>query len=143
MAAAVAGSLLREHPELRERWADFVATTAVAQCDWLRRVDWLCESGTESLLWFRMCRYLLPLRRQVRIPGAGRVDFLVGRRLVIEVDGAAYHTDPMQFEEDRRRDATLSRMGYRVLRFSYRQVMDHWNDVENAILAAVLRGDHF
>jgi hypothetical protein len=29
-----------------------------------------------------------------------------------------------------------------VLRFSYRQVMERWEEVEAAILAAVIRGDH-
>jgi very-short-patch-repair endonuclease len=70
------------------------------------------------------------------------VDFVIGERLVIEVDGAEYHTDPVRFEADRRRDALLSARGYRVLRFSYRLVIDDWPTVETAVLAAVARGDH-
>lgn len=76
------------------------------------------------------------------IPGVGRVDFVIGAFLVVEVDGAEYHTDPERFEADRHRDAMLSIRGYRVLRFSYRQVIHAWHEVEAAVLAAVVRGDH-
>lgn len=81
-------------------------------------------------------------RLQVRIPGVGRVDLLIGTRLVVEVDGRAYHSDPQDFERDRTRDARLSIRGYRVLRFSYQQVMSRWGEVKGAILAALARGDH-
>ena len=101
-----------------------------------------CESGTETLTRIRLTPFRLPMRPQEQIPGVGRVDFLIGERLVIEVDGAEYHTDPERFEADRRRDAVLSRIHYRVLRFSYKQVMFRWQEVEDAILAAVIRGDH-
>lgn len=101
-----------------------------------------CESGTETLTRIRLTPFNLPMRPQEQIPGVGRVDFLIGERLVIEVDGAKYHTDPARFEADRRRDAVLSRLNYRVLRFSYQQVMYRWKEVEDAILAAVIRGDH-
>ena len=109
----------------------------------LRMVDARSGGGTESLTRFRCWRdHRLALRSQVWIPGVGWVDFLIGDRLVIEVDGAAYHTDPERFEADRRRDAVLSTLGFRVLRFSYRQVMDRWDEVERAILAAIVRADH-
>lgn len=82
------------------------------------------------------------LRQQVRVRGIGRVDFLIGDGLVIEVDGAEFHTSRTDFEEDRRRDALLSALGYRVLRFSYNQIASRWPEVEAAIRAAVARGDH-
>ena len=81
------------------------------------------------------------MRPQVRIADK-RVDFLIGRRLVIEVDGAEYHIDPVRFEADRTRDAELTTIGYIVLRFSYNQVIYRWHEVESAILASVTRGDH-
>jgi very-short-patch-repair endonuclease len=143
VVTAVADSLLRARPHLRVEWARLCERSPAAHRHFLRHVDGVCESGTESLFWFRMRRFRLPLRRQVRIAGVGRVDFLIGEWLVIEVDGAAYHTDPARFEGDRHRDAVLSSIGYRVLRFSYRQVMSDWSEVEAAVLAAVLRGDHF
>lgn len=140
--AAIGDSLLLNHPGLWGAWRELLSERPPADQLWLTCVDGVCESGSESLVWFRLRLYSLPIRRQVSIVGVGRVDFLIGERLVIEVDGAAYHTDPERFEADRHRDAALSRRGFRVLRFSYRQVLDRWPEVEQAILAAVIRGDH-
>ncbi len=100
------------------------------------------ESGGESLLRFRLQSMKVELRQQVRLRGIGRVDFLIGDGLVIEADGAEFHTSRKDFEEDRRRDALLSAQGYRVLRFSYNQIVSRWPEVEAAIRAAVARGDH-
>jgi very-short-patch-repair endonuclease len=77
----------------------------------------------------------------VEIAGVGRVDFVIGDRLVVEVDSEQYHTDPAKYEGDRRRDAALSILGLRVLRFSYHQIMDEWSTVDRAVMAAVARGD--
>jgi hypothetical protein len=56
---------------------------------------------------------------QVLISGVGWVDLLVEGRLVVEVDGFAYHSGAAQFATDRRRDAALVAQGYRVLRFTW------------------------
>jgi very-short-patch-repair endonuclease len=143
VVSAVAGSVLHLSPELAPAWHDLVRQAPFAKREPLAAVDGVCESGTESLFLMRMARFQLPLRRQVRIPSVGRVDFLVGTKLVIEIDGAEYHTDPAKFEDDRRRDAMLSQLGYRVLRFSYRQVLYAWAEVEAAVMGAIARGDHF
>jgi len=89
-----------------------------------------------------MLRHRLPIRRQVRFAGLGRVDFLIGERLIIEVDGQEFHDRESSFEKDRKRDAVLSTLGYRVLRFSYWQVMGEWPLVVAAVMAAISRGDH-
>jgi len=102
----------------------------------------VCESGTETIFWLRMRHHGLSISRQVHIPGVGRVDFLIGERVVVEVDGRAFHDRESSFEDDRARDAELSIRGYRVLRFSFRQVFETWPVVEAAVLAAVSRGDH-
>ena len=44
------------------------------------------------------------------------------KRLVVEVDGFAYHGTRQAFERDRQRDAQLQAAGWRVVRFTYRQV---------------------
>ncbi|MGV8897189.1 MAG: endonuclease domain-containing protein [Rhodoglobus sp.] len=142
IVSAVAGLLLHHRPELWPEWRRSIPAAPAVHRPWLRRIDGVCESGIEGLLWFRMRDLPFPLRRQVRIPTVGRSDFLIGTRLVIEVDGAEYHTSPESFEADRRRDAVLSALGYRMLRFSYAQVMFRWAEVEAAVLAAVARGDH-
>lgn len=99
----------------------------------------LSQSGTESLLRLQLLSLGIGFAQQVPVRGVGRVDFLVGDRLIIEVDSKEHHTDPYA---DRRRDAALSALGYRVLRFMYSQVVYEWQSVEAAILAAISRGDH-
>lgn len=108
----------------------------------LGTVDRVSESGGESLAKFHLLELGIRLAQQVKVAGVGRVDFLVGDALVIEADGAQFHTSRSSFEEDRRRDAVLSSLGYRVLRFSYTQISRRWPEVESAILAAIGRGDH-
>lgn len=109
---------------------------------WLARVDRRAASIIESLTRVRLNGLGLFPRLQVRVPTVGYVDFLIGTALVIETDGFAYHSDAGDFESDRRRDARLSAMGYRVLRFSYKQVTEHWSEVKAAIVSAIARGDH-
>jgi very-short-patch-repair endonuclease len=58
----------------------------------------------------------------VRIEGF-EVDFVWrDRRLIVEVDGFAYHRSPHAFETDRARDVHLTTRGWRVLRFTWRHV---------------------
>jgi very-short-patch-repair endonuclease len=45
-------------------------------------------------------------------------------RLIVEVDGYAFHRAPAAFESDRERDVTLTALGWRVLRFTWRQLTD-------------------
>ena len=44
------------------------------------------------------------------------------RCLIVEVDGYAHHRSPTAFEDDRERDVMLTLAGWRVLRFTWRQV---------------------
>jgi very-short-patch-repair endonuclease len=51
------------------------------------------------------------------------VDFLwAEQRLIVETDGERFHDNPLAFERDRRRDRVLQLNGYRVVRFTHRQV---------------------
>lgn len=56
-------------------------------------------------------------------------------RLVVEADGYAYHRGRAAFERDRARDQELVARGWRVLRFTHRQVADDPDAV-----AATIRG---
>lgn len=112
-----------------------------------RRVLALCdpaaESGLETLARLALRRLRVRVRTQVPIAGvAGRVDLLIGDRLVLELDGVAWHGRPGDFERDRRRDRRLVALGYAVMRASYSQVLGSWPEIEQQILAAVRRGAH-
>jgi very-short-patch-repair endonuclease len=61
----------------------------------------------------------LSVQCQVPIPGVGWVDLVVEGRVIVEIDGLAYHSDGRQFALDRRRDAAAQLRGYRVLRFTW------------------------
>lgn len=135
--AQCADSLLHRHPDLRVAWATLRRDAPHRMQATLEFVDGRCESGIETRVWLHLRQWTQDVRRQVEFDGIGRVDFVVGDSLIIEADGEAYHTDELQFEEDRRRDAALAALGYRVLRFSYRQVMDRWAEVTAAIAAAL------
>jgi very-short-patch-repair endonuclease len=61
-------------------------------------------------------------RVNTRVAGL-EVDFYWPQwRLVVELDGRAYHSDPRSFERDRVRDARLQRSRCRVLRVTHRRM---------------------
>lgn len=98
------------------------------------------EAPTRSLLerkLLRLCRgHRIPAPR-VNVPvGPFLVDFLWEQhRLVVEVDGYEFHRGRRSFEADRTRDAELIMLGYRVVRFTYRQVTE-----QPAVVASRIRG---
>lgn len=141
-AFAVAESALHLDVITRREWQRMLTDAPNAKARRLGIAGRLSESGGESLLRFDLHRGRIPVRQQIRVPGVGRVDLLIGERLIIEVDGAQFHTERPDFEEDRRRDAAASVRGYRTLRFSYAQIERRDPLVLGAIRAAVGRGDH-
>lgn len=100
------------------------------------------ESGTETLARLRLRRLGLPVACQVVIAGVGRVDLLVGERLVIEVDSELHHTSREAYERDRARDRRLWALGFVVVRVTFRQVLFEWAQVEQDVMAMVARGLH-
>jgi very-short-patch-repair endonuclease len=58
-------------------------------------------------------------------------------RLAIEIDGRLHEDDPSVFERDRYRQNALIREGWRVLRFTYRMLVDEPEYVIATILAAL------
>jgi very-short-patch-repair endonuclease len=139
---AAVDSALRKGFITRTEWLAEISALPGRLPRLLEPVEPLSESIIESYTRFRLWRLGLEPRVQIKIRGAGRVDLLIGTRLVIELDGWEFHSSFEQFEEDRRRDAVLSALGYHVLRFSYRQVMYKWSEVRAAIEASIARGDH-
>jgi len=74
---------------------------------------------------------------QVYIPRVGRVDFLIDGWLVVEIDGLQYHNDGKAFANDRRRDAELALQGYRVLRFTWVDVVNRTSWVVETVLSVL------
>jgi very-short-patch-repair endonuclease len=99
-------------------------------------------SGIESLARWRLHLLGIECATQVVIVGVGRVDLVIGDRLILELDGERHHAGAEAFERDRRRDAIAAAQGFQTLRYSYRQVMYDWPTVEAAVLAAVRQGFH-
>ena len=63
------------------------------------------------------------------------VDFLWrAQRVIVETDGREQHQTPIAFHKDRERDERLTVAGYRVVRFTYRRLVNH-----PAAVAATLR----
>jgi very-short-patch-repair endonuclease len=58
-------------------------------------------------------------------------------KLVVEVDGYAFHAGRRAFERDRRRDAALAALGYTVVRVTWRQLVDAPHAVVARIAAAL------
>ena len=100
------------------------------------------ESGLESLFRWRLRGTGIRLRTQVTIVSVGRVDFLIGDRLIVEVDGAGNHDGTSHRHRDLIRDANGAAWGYVTLRFDYAMVVHDWDTVLGAVLAHLERGLH-
>lgn len=125
-------------PELR----DVVAQLPARYRPYLDLVNMSAESGLETKARLRLRALGIPYRAQVRISRVGHVDLLIGERLVLELDGEAWHSGPLAYAEDRRRDLELMRQGFIVMRLSFSQVMGEWASVESVIRALVSRREH-
>lgn len=68
--------------------------------------------------------HLTPPETNVRV-GRHQVDVLWrAERLVVEIDGYAFHSSRRAFEHDRLRDRELAGHGYRVIRVTWRQLVN-------------------
>jgi len=97
------------------------------------------DSGLESFVPPRLRFLNLPIVPQAWIAGH-RVDFLIGERLVLQIDGGSHVG--AQRERDIAHDALLMLMGYHVIRVGYGQVVDRWHEVQAMIMDAVAQGLH-
>lgn len=80
------------------------------------------------------CQYPLPWRSFCR----GRVDFAFPTiKLIIELDGRRWHSTLDSFEDDRLRDNNAQLAGWRVLRITYRMLMEQPETVRRMIEAAM------
>lgn len=110
--------------------------------DWLREVRDCAESHAETAFIDAMVDAFKLKPRDGALRGSGlamklqvqisqyRVDFLVDETLVVEVDGAKWHSSPGAVARDRARDDALSELGYTVLRIPAKITL---NDPDQAV----------
>lgn len=91
-------------------------------------------SGVESYVLQRLRRLRLHVVPQAIVNGR-RVDFLIERCVILEIDGAT-HTGT-QRDRDNLNDALEALDGYFGIRVSYRQVFDDWPEVQRIVMTAV------
>lgn len=107
----------------------------------LKNADATAQSGLETLARCGLRKHQIRVRTQVKINGVGTVDWLIGDRLILELDSRAHHLGD-NYEKDRTRDLHALEQGYLVLRVSYKRVMEDWESVERVILSLVRRREH-
>ena len=108
---------------------------------WIDQARAESDSGLETIARLLLHRMRVPVRTQVYLPGVRRVDLLVGDRLIIELDGRAFHSAG-DFENDRKQDLELALRGYLVVRLSYRMVVVDWDSTHRSVRELVARGLH-
>jgi len=98
-------------------------------------IDPSADAGGESIVRFRLRAAQVRVIPQFRVDGLGRRDFLVGDRLIVEIDGREHHALVEGFARDRWLDRELQLRGYDVLRFTYAEILHEWDRV----LATIMR----
>lgn len=117
----------------RIRWRSARAARLAAQA------EKYSDSGLESEF-VRLVRAVgVELRQQIWIDGHP-VDVLIGKRLVVQLDGFAHHSSPADRRRDIRADARLVLLGYTVLRFDYYQISFEPDEVVRTIRMALAQG---
>lgn len=102
-----------------------------------------CESELEAMGVLSVFRHpsLPPSRGQfpVRLPSGRTIKLdrvFIEAKLVVELDGARFHTSPEDRRRDLARDAALAALGWVVLRFTYADVLRDPDGVRAVVLAA-------
>jgi very-short-patch-repair endonuclease len=81
------------------------------------------EAERRMLSLIREARLPIP-QTQARLAGWPADFFWPEHKLILEVDGYPFHSHRRAFERDRRRDAAHVAAGYRVIRVTYRQLLE-------------------
>lgn len=143
----VAGCLPREQALVL--WESAVRAHRIPLAE-LRRTTWhsaasaelaalatdLSGSRIETIFAHHLRPWGIRLRQQVHLAGHD-VDALVGECLVVQLDGFAHHSSSADRTRDLAHDRAPMALGYRVLRFSYAEVVFSWPAVEAAIARAL------
>lgn len=128
------------------------ARISAEQVEWQSFVEEHCESPAE-IAFLRGMISTLAMRPHlgalvsegVRLDfqveeGRYRVDFLVNHWLVVEIDGAAYHSSPEAKMRDAVRDRYFEGLGYSVLRIPAKLVFQNAKEAVDQVQAALMVG---
>ena len=131
----VAGAVLPGTNTPRKGHHQVEDVTVTAE-DWLARYHACCESPAETAFLDAMIAEfdLKPdagrlggrgLTLHLQVPALNyRLDFLIDPGLVVEIDGATYHSSPEAVARDKERDKKLAELGYQTLRIPARVVLN-------------------
>lgn len=100
----------------------------------LALVDASAESGPETFMRLILRAMSVSFETQVRIPGVGRVDFVVDGWLIIECDSREFHEGWHAQVEDRRRDMAAAARGYITIRPLATELMERPDVVRAAVM---------
>jgi len=128
------------------------STVTAADRDWREYFISACESPAETAFLEAMIDGygLIPDNGILIAPGIEldmqteykpyRLDFLVNKWLVVEVDGAAWHSSPEAVDRDRIRDEFFVAKGFTVLRIPAKVVFSSPTKAVEMVRAAITRG---
>lgn len=88
------------------------------------------QSGSETRIRLFFRRRNIKVKPQEPLRNIGWVDLLVGKSLIVECDGRAYHSSESATHNDRVRDEYADLQGYSVIRLSYGQIWDEWEQTQ-------------
>ena len=103
----------------------------------MNRVDFIkqnkAESPLEELMMAEFAKYDLRPEQQFEM-GNYRIDFAFPEKLLaIEVDGWVFHKDRKEYDEER--DDFIRSQGWKVLRFSYKEVLKQASEIVKSIIS--------
>lgn len=81
----------------------------------------------------------LPVQREVMVAGVGRVDFLVGERLIVEIDGYEFHSGRNEYRKDRDRWNRATAQGFLTLRITAEMILRNPEGFVRLVRAAAAR----
>ena len=118
----------------RYRRIVFIPTTWEKFINAVEINDLYDESSLEDKLWAEFKRHKIPAERQEFVTARGNnysLDFAVycaKGNIDIETDGDFWHANPEKAEADNLRDNDLKTKGWKVLRFSEKQILEKATD---------------
>lgn len=117
-SAAMATSAIRLHGVPRELLASRLQADRSGRARRiLSELDLRAESIVEVDAQHLLRTHGIAYDAQVFLPGIGRVDFLLGGFLIVEIDGFAFHSKREDMLRDRTRNNLSAVHGYAVLRY--------------------------